>query len=275
MQITSATQVNNVATATANSAPRPTTTAAQQNSSPTDRVDLSHEAQDPHVKAASIPVPPASSGFQGVADYTLALVKAGLSPQEAADQTNKTFGLGKGSEAVYYPDGNCIGLPEYYLAGPTDRPDSPKDWTIVKRSEGGGAADSSAPAASPAQAPQTQPQSQAQAPAAAQQASTVPGMTDELANDPDIQRTIEKIKAEGGEVLQVEHDRIQADMKDDKGPVWVPVEREKKTDDKKDQKADPASQGTNEQPEAYDRDKSVQSLLGALMNMRDDAQLAA
>ncbi len=74
------------------------------------------------------------------ASYTLSLVSGGMSPQQAAAQTNQKFNLQTGSEAVYYPDSNTIGLPNAYLAGPTNKPDSPKAWGIVPRSGGGSAA---------------------------------------------------------------------------------------------------------------------------------------
>jgi hypothetical protein len=54
-------------------------------------------------------------------------------PQDVAIQTNTKFSLTTGSEAVYYSDSNTIGLPEFYLAGPTNRPDSPSKWTVVTR----------------------------------------------------------------------------------------------------------------------------------------------
>jgi hypothetical protein len=81
-----------------------------------------------------------SVGGDDPANYTLSLVKSGISPQQAAQQTNQKFGLTTGSEAVYYPDSNTIGLPNAYLAGPTNKPDSPKEWGIVPRSGGGGQA---------------------------------------------------------------------------------------------------------------------------------------
>jgi hypothetical protein len=52
--------------------------------------------------------------------------------------TNQKFGLKTGGEAVYYPETNTIGLPGFYLAGPTDKPDSPKEWGVVQRGGGGG-----------------------------------------------------------------------------------------------------------------------------------------
>ena len=80
-----------------------------------------------------------------------------MSPQQAAAQTNQKFNLQTGSEAVYYPDSNTIGLPNAYLAGPTNKPDSPKAWGIVPRSGGGGSTPISAVMPRPALAPQMSP----------------------------------------------------------------------------------------------------------------------
>ena len=74
------------------------------------------------------------------ASYTLSLIQGGMTPDKAAAETNQKFNLQTGSQAVYYPDNNTIGLPNAYLAGPTNRPDSPKGWGIVPRQGGGAAA---------------------------------------------------------------------------------------------------------------------------------------
>lgn len=80
------------------------------------------------------------------AAYTLSLIQGGMSAQQAAQQTNAKFNLQTGSQAVYYPENNTIGLPGAYLAGPTNKPDSPKEWGIVPRSGGGGSAPAAATA---------------------------------------------------------------------------------------------------------------------------------
>ncbi len=66
-------------------------------------------------------------------DYMIPLLKGGTPPQDVATMTNKQFNLTTGGEAVYYSDSNTIGLPEFYAAGPTNKPDSPKEWGIVSR----------------------------------------------------------------------------------------------------------------------------------------------
>lgn len=88
----------------------------------------------------------ASAGGSDPASYALSLVTGGMTPQQAAQQTNQKFNLQTGSQAVYYPDSNTIGLPNAYLAGPTDKPDSPSKWGIVPRSGGGGSATGAATA---------------------------------------------------------------------------------------------------------------------------------
>ncbi len=76
--------------------------------------------------------------------FMLPLLNGGTSPQDVVSQTNQKFGLTTGNEAVYYPNNNTIGLPEFYLAGPTStRPVSPNTglpWDVVIRcdSSGGG-----------------------------------------------------------------------------------------------------------------------------------------
>lgn len=95
------------------------------------------------------PAAPATQSFPGSASaspvngnggdpaaFALSLVQKGTSPQAAAQQTNQQFGLGTGSQAVYYPDSNTIGLPHAYLAGPTNKPDSPAAWSVVQRAGG-------------------------------------------------------------------------------------------------------------------------------------------
>lgn len=78
------------------------------------------------------------SGGSDPSAYTLSLIQGGMTPQQAAQQTNQKFNLQTGSQAVYYPDTNTIGLPSAYLAGPTNKPDSPTAWNIVQRAGGGG-----------------------------------------------------------------------------------------------------------------------------------------
>ena len=67
------------------------------------------------------------------ANYALSLIQSGMDPAQAAQQTNQKFNLQTGSQAVYYPGNNTIGLPGVYLAGPTGRPDSPNAWGITQR----------------------------------------------------------------------------------------------------------------------------------------------
>lgn len=63
----------------------------------------------------------------------LAQLKMGKNPAQVAADANKQFGRTTGNEAVYYPDNNTIGLPDSYLAGPTNRPDSPTEWGVTQR----------------------------------------------------------------------------------------------------------------------------------------------
>lgn len=67
-------------------------------------------------------------------DYMLEQLKMGKDPAQVAADANKHFGRTTGNEAVYYKDNNTIGLPDSYLAGPTNRPDSPTEWNRVERS---------------------------------------------------------------------------------------------------------------------------------------------
>ncbi len=76
-------------------------------------------------------------------DFMLPLLnEQNVPPQEVATRTNQQFNLTYGNEAVYYPydpprSYNTIGLPEFYLAGPTpSRPTSPATglpWDVVIR----------------------------------------------------------------------------------------------------------------------------------------------
>ncbi len=70
-------------------------------------------------------------------NYMLPLLNGGTPPQQVADMTNTKFSLGYGAQAVYYPNNNTIGLPEFYTAGPTTgRPVSPSTglpWDVVVR----------------------------------------------------------------------------------------------------------------------------------------------
>jgi hypothetical protein len=93
-------------------------------------VSVPSGASRPASRAAS------ASADPQVQSYMLGLLKSGTTPADVAAQTNKQFGLTTGGEAVYYGDTNTIGLPNFYLAGPTDKPDSPADWNVVVR--GGG-----------------------------------------------------------------------------------------------------------------------------------------
>lgn len=80
--------------------------------------------------------PPSQGGLGSGSDpasYTLSLIQGGMDPAQAAQQTNSRFNLQTGSQAVYYPENNTIGLPGVYLAGPTNRPDSPSAWGITQR----------------------------------------------------------------------------------------------------------------------------------------------
>jgi hypothetical protein len=86
-----------------------------------------------------------ASGTADPASYALSLVTGGMTPAQAAQQTNQKFNLQTGAQAVYYPDSNTIGLPNAYLAGPTGKSDSPAQWGIVQRSGGGGSATTAQP----------------------------------------------------------------------------------------------------------------------------------
>ncbi len=87
-----------------------------------------------------------SSTGQAEQNFMLPLLNATppAAPQDVANLTNQKFSLTTGNEAAYYSDSNTIGLPEFYLAGPTaGRPVSPttgKPWDVVTRctSSGGG-----------------------------------------------------------------------------------------------------------------------------------------
>ena len=89
----------------------------------------------PPAPTATAPASGSSASASGdPASYALSLVSTGVSPAQAAQQTNSKFNLQTGAQAVYYPDTNTIGLPNAYLAGPTNKPDSPSAWGIVPRS---------------------------------------------------------------------------------------------------------------------------------------------
>ncbi len=71
---------------------------------------------------------PCTAGGHNEQIFMLPLLNGGFTPQDVVFQTNTQFGLTRQNrnEAVYYPENNTIGLPEFYLAGPTaGRPISP------------------------------------------------------------------------------------------------------------------------------------------------------
>ena len=69
--------------------------------------------------------------------FMLPLLNGGTAPQDVANQTNAQFSLTTGNQAVYYPDSNTVGVPEFYMSGPTpDRPVSPTTgalWDVTVR----------------------------------------------------------------------------------------------------------------------------------------------
>ncbi len=88
--------------------------------------------------------PPVACTAAGQAerDFMLPLLNRGTPPQDVANQTNKKFGLTTGNEAVYYPikagdpaafPSESIGLPEFYVAEPDNKPHVPGDWFVVSR----------------------------------------------------------------------------------------------------------------------------------------------
>ena len=83
--------------------------------------------------------PQATCTSTGTAEqaFMLPLLNGGSTPPDVVAQTNTKFSLTIGNEAVYYAASNTIGLPEFYMAGPTSsRPVSPttgQAWDVVVR----------------------------------------------------------------------------------------------------------------------------------------------
>ena len=70
-------------------------------------------------------------------DFMLPLLNGNTAAQDVVDQTNGKFALTTGNQAVFYPDSNTIGLPEFYLSGPTSgrlvSPSTGKPWDVTVR----------------------------------------------------------------------------------------------------------------------------------------------
>lgn len=177
-------------------APRPTTSATANASSPQAAAPMADTAAAPQdsvhltdeaAKAAR--AAETNGGDSRIQGYMLGLISKGVSPQDAAKESNQKFGRTTGNEAVYYADTNTIGLPDCYLAGPTDKPDSPDGWCVVQRAKNGGGA------------------SEADM-GGLKSAMGMGGMSslnglggDDATQDPDVQKTIQQIKAQGSQVL--------------------------------------------------------------------------
>lgn len=93
-------------------------------------------AAAPSAPAASAATP---SNATAVQSYMLGLLKSGMAPSAVADKTNAQFGSAIGTGAKYYPGTNTIGLPDFYVAGPTQG-DSGNVWNVVDRQASTGAA---------------------------------------------------------------------------------------------------------------------------------------
>jgi hypothetical protein len=92
---------------------------------------------DPNLTGRPNPAAGAAGGNgNGVQAFMLDLLNKGVDPKAVADQTNAKFGASIGTGALYYPNNNTIGLPDFYIAGP-QQGQTGTGWNVVTRGGGG------------------------------------------------------------------------------------------------------------------------------------------
>jgi hypothetical protein len=97
-----------------------------------------HAANDTGAAYNVAPTTPAPQPFctsTGASEqaFMLPLLNSGTDPQTVANQTNTQFSLTTGNQAVYYPDSQTIGVPEFYVAGVPSGTNGALVWNVVSR----------------------------------------------------------------------------------------------------------------------------------------------